>query len=332
MNAITLIKRFEGCRLKAYRDVVGVWTIGWGRTTNVKKGDTCTQEQADKWLDEEVAVFAKCVDNYVLTPISSKQRDALISFAYNVGCAALARSTLVKKINSGDFAGAANEFLKWDKAGGKKISGLSKRREAERELFISGIISRETIELKPQETAVPIPFLAAAVPALISALPEFAKIFSKQDVAERNTEALVKATETIMAATGSPNIQAATEAIQSDPDAAQKVNEALRANRAEIMDMLERMNTLEQGNIKAAREYQTQEPTIIGKWKFWHILAILVVVAAIAAMGYILAYSEDIQERTMVLQVLLLGGFGVVMQFAFGSSEGSKTKDLLKKD
>lgn len=178
----------------------------------------------------------------------------------------------------------------------------------------------------------PIPFLAAAVPALISALPEFAKIFSKQDVAERNTEALVKATETIMAATGSPNIQAATEAIQSDPDAAQKANEALRANRAEIMDMLERMNTLEQGNIKAAREYQTQEPTIIGKWKFWHILAILVVVAAIAAMGYILAYSDDIQERTMVLQVLLLGGFGVVMQFAFGSSEGSKTKDLLKKD
>ena len=176
------------------------------------------------------------------------------------------------------------------------------------------------------------PFLAAAIPALISALPEFAAIFKKEDVSDRNVEAAVKAVDIVMQATGATNAQDAVEKVQADPELAQSANDALRANRADLMDSLERYNAMEQGNIKSAREYNTLEPLIVNtssvKLKFWHLLAIVVVLFALVIMGYIIGTSADIAERTMVLQALLLGGFGAVMAFVFGSSDGSKFKDL----
>lgn len=136
-NCINLIKEFEGCKLKAYKCPAGIWTIGYGCTTNVKEGDTCTQEQADTWLTEEANEFAESVLGMVKVPLTQNELDALTSLAYNIGLGNLRKSTLMKRINESDFDAAADEFPKWNKAGGNVLPGLVKRRRAERDLFLS---------------------------------------------------------------------------------------------------------------------------------------------------------------------------------------------------
>ena len=141
-NGINLIKQFEGCKLTAYQDSVGVWTIGYGWTQPVEgkpvaKGMTITQQKANDLLTDGVAQYEKGVTNLVTVPVNQNQFDALVDFAYNLGVNALKGSTLLKKLNAGDYAGAANEFPKWNKAGGKELAGLTRRREAERSLFLS---------------------------------------------------------------------------------------------------------------------------------------------------------------------------------------------------
>ncbi len=134
-NCLDLIKQFEGCKLKAYKCPAGIWTIGYGRTTDVHEGDTCTQEQADAWLTEEANEFAEQIEKMVKVPLTQNELDALTSFAYNVGLGNLRKSTLLKRINESDFDEAAPEFLKWNKAAGKVLPGLVKRRQAEMDLF-----------------------------------------------------------------------------------------------------------------------------------------------------------------------------------------------------
>lgn len=141
-NGINLIKQFEGCRLTAYQDSVGVWTIGYGWTQPVEgkpvaKGMSITQQKANDLLTEGVAQYEKGVTNLVTVPVNQNQFDAMVDFAYNLGVNALKGSTLLKKLNACDYAGAANEFPKWNKAGGKELAGLTRRREAERSLFLS---------------------------------------------------------------------------------------------------------------------------------------------------------------------------------------------------
>ena len=134
---LSLIKKFEGCTLKAYRCPAGVWTIGYGRTTNVKAGDTCTQAQADAWLLEEYQAFRAKVLKLVKVPLTANQLGALVSFTYNVGVGALANSTLLKLLNAGDYKGAVAQFARWNKAGGRVLNGLTRRRAAEALLFAS---------------------------------------------------------------------------------------------------------------------------------------------------------------------------------------------------
>lgn len=141
-NGINLIKQFEGCRLTAYQDSVGVWTIGYGWTQPVDgkpiaKDMIITQQKANQLLTEGVAQYEKGVTNLVTVQLNQNQYDALVDFAYNLGVNALKGSTLLKKLNAGDYAGAANEFTKWNKAGGKELAGLMRRREAEKSLFLS---------------------------------------------------------------------------------------------------------------------------------------------------------------------------------------------------
>lgn len=141
-NGINLIKQFEGCKLTAYQDSVGVWTIGYGWTQpvdgkTVAKGMVITQQKANQLLTEGVAQYEKGVTNLVTVSLNQNQFDALVDFAYNLGVNALKGSTLLKKLNTGDYAGAANEFTKWNKAGGKELVGLTRRREAEKSLFLS---------------------------------------------------------------------------------------------------------------------------------------------------------------------------------------------------
>ena len=131
-----LIKRFEGEWLTSYLCPAGVWTIGFGHTgSDVRPGMSITHAQAEEMLERDISRFEDGVARAVTVPISGNQFSALVSFAFNVGLGAIRRSTLLRKLNSGDSAGAAHEFLRWDKSGGRVLPGLTRRRLAERELF-----------------------------------------------------------------------------------------------------------------------------------------------------------------------------------------------------
>lgn len=134
---IDLIKRFEGCRLHAYLDSVGVPTIGYGSTEGVTMGDSITQAEAETLLLEDLQRFERCVTELVTVPIDQSAFDALVSFAFNLGCGNLKGSTLLKLVNAGDFAAASKEFGKWSHAGGKVLPGLVARRQAESDLFMA---------------------------------------------------------------------------------------------------------------------------------------------------------------------------------------------------
>lgn len=136
-NGINLVKRFEGLELKAYRDSVGILTIGYGHTLAVKAADMITGAQADAFLREDLQVAELIVNTNVKVKLTQGQFDALVSFVFNLGSGNFVKSTLIKKLNAGDYAGAADEFRKWVNAGGKKLPGLVKRRAAEREVFLT---------------------------------------------------------------------------------------------------------------------------------------------------------------------------------------------------
>lgn len=141
-KGIALIKQFEGCKLTAYQDSVGVWTIGYGWTQPVdgkpiRAGMTIKQETAERLLKTGLVSYESDVSRLVKVGLTQGQFDALVSFTYNLGARSLSTSTLLRKLNAGDYAGAADEFMRWNKAGGKVMNGLTRRREAERALFLS---------------------------------------------------------------------------------------------------------------------------------------------------------------------------------------------------
>ena len=140
---LALLKSFEQCRLEAYPDQGGIWTIGWGHTgPDVVQGLKCNQAQADAWLVADTARAAWAV-NTSLTPeaaaqINQNQFDALTCFTFNVGIKAEAHSTMLTLINNGRFREAADEFPKWNHVNGAVSAGLSRRRAAEQALFLQG--------------------------------------------------------------------------------------------------------------------------------------------------------------------------------------------------
>lgn len=127
-----MVKKWEGCRLEAYRCAAGVWTIGYGHTKGVAEGMRISQAEAERMLAEDLARYERSVRGMLKVSQSDRQVDALVSLAYNIGVGALQRSTLLKKINgrSGDEAIKA-EWMRWDRAGGKVLAGLKRRREDE---------------------------------------------------------------------------------------------------------------------------------------------------------------------------------------------------------
>jgi len=138
-SGLALTEQFEGCRLTAYQDVVGVWTIGYGHTgPDVSPGLTITQDKAAQLLQQDVASAAACVNQAVSVALNQDEFDALVDFVFNVGRGAFQGSTMLRDLNSGDFADAAEQFDKWDHAGGKVVAGLLRRREAEQALFEEG--------------------------------------------------------------------------------------------------------------------------------------------------------------------------------------------------
>lgn len=136
-SSVEFIKRWEGCRLAAYRCSAGVLTIGYGHTWAVKEDDVITQEQADTMLLGDVLKFSHEIAPLLKTDITEGQKIAVLSFVFNLGTTAFKNSTLLKKLNSGDIQGASKEFEKWCLCDGKPLEGLKRRRIAERDAFLS---------------------------------------------------------------------------------------------------------------------------------------------------------------------------------------------------
>lgn len=130
-----LLKFFEGCKLTAYQDSVGVWTIGYGHTKGVLEGMTITQEGAEQLLQTELEEYEGYIEKYVTVPLTQNQFDALVCWVYNLGPTNFKNSTLLKELNSGNYTAAGKEITRWNKAGGKVLAGLVRRREAEAKLF-----------------------------------------------------------------------------------------------------------------------------------------------------------------------------------------------------
>jgi lysozyme len=158
---LALIKKFESLHdgdlatigLQPKMCPAGIWTIGWGRALTNAQGDflrgpkgrseayakygSISEDQAEQSLKEDTAKFAEGVSNLLEVGVTSNQFSALVSLAYNIGLGALSRSTVLKRLNAGDVTGAAAAFLLWNKSGGKVLRGLTLRREAERQLFLT---------------------------------------------------------------------------------------------------------------------------------------------------------------------------------------------------
>lgn len=137
-RGIEIIKQFEGFKADAYPDP-GTggepWTIGYGTTKGIRPGMTVTQEQATAFLARDVALFSAEVERLVKVPLTQNQHDALVSLVYNIGPGAFAKSTLLKKLNAGRYDDVPSEMARWNKAGGRVLNGLVRRRAAEAELW-----------------------------------------------------------------------------------------------------------------------------------------------------------------------------------------------------
>jgi lysozyme len=145
-NDVTSIKESEGLRLEAYKPTKhDVWTIGWGHTKGVFPGQVITEEEAEEFLAQDLAWVRTAIDNQVDVPLTQNMYDALVSFVFNLGEANFASSTLLKKLNSKDYKGAANELPRWNKQRNKRtgvmepLTGLTIRRAKERSLFLKGM-------------------------------------------------------------------------------------------------------------------------------------------------------------------------------------------------
>ena len=173
---LELVKSFEGLRLKAYRDAVGVMTIGWGSTgPHVKDGMEITLQEAEALLRSDLARFERGVEKAVGdAPTSSNEFSAFVSLAYNIGLGAFTGSTALKRHRHGNKIGAGNAILWFNKAGGKILKGLVRRREAERALYlmpdILGTPKLDKVK-KAQETPAEPPVAPKPVPE-VSAPPE----------------------------------------------------------------------------------------------------------------------------------------------------------------
>jgi GH24 family phage-related lysozyme (muramidase) len=147
-TGIDLIKGFEGLRLKAYKAVETeqYYTIGYGHYgSDVSRNESITKAQAEALLKKDLQRYVDAVEKYVKVKLNQNQFDSLVSFTYNCGIGALQNSTLLAKLNKGDYVGASKEFYKWNKSGGKVLKGLVTRRKKERDLFVKSVPQKQYI-------------------------------------------------------------------------------------------------------------------------------------------------------------------------------------------
>lgn len=140
-NGTKLIKKYEGCRLKAYKCPRGVWTIGYGHTNNVRPNDVITQDEAEELFKQDVKVFENAINRLIKVKLNQNQFDALVSFTFNLGYGdrGLGGSTLLRLLNNSDYIGASKQFSRWVYSGDRVLEGLIKRRNEEKELFLKPV-------------------------------------------------------------------------------------------------------------------------------------------------------------------------------------------------
>ncbi|WP_455475326.1 lysozyme [Bartonella sp. B17] len=176
-EGLRLIKQWEGLRLKSYQDAIDVWTIGYGHTSTageplVHKGMSITEREAETILCQDLKQFENTVEQAVAVPLTDEQFSALVSFCYNVGRTAFCNSTLLKKLNKGDYETVPAELQRWSKAGGKRLQGLVNRRAAEAGLWAKG--SYVCSNYQPVETKEPTgAFKAEILAPIISSFSGF---------------------------------------------------------------------------------------------------------------------------------------------------------------
>lgn len=160
--SLDLIKSFEGLRTNAYLDAVGVWTIGYGHTAMAGppkpvRGRKITVQEAEDLLLHDLRKYEKPVIDLVKVPLNDNQYGALVSFVYNLGEGNFRSSTLLKKLNRGDYKSVPSEMMKWDKAGGKRLTGLTRRRKEEGKLFMASVSKGEMPIEAPKSPVEPVP-------------------------------------------------------------------------------------------------------------------------------------------------------------------------------
>jgi lysozyme len=330
---IELIKEFEGLRLRAYRCPAGVATIGYGTTVyptgyKVQMGEQISAEQAEEYLRSDLRAFERDVERMVLVPVNPNEFSALVSFAYNLGAEALRKSTLLRLLNAHNYAGAAGQFGRWTYAAGKQLPGLVRRRAAERALFIQTDITPAvtTPEVGDFPTMQPVaalhveqpmaPLVAALMPSLISAIPEIAKLFGNGPRTDKTAAIAQKVAETVIAATGASNLQAAVETVQADPQMRKQATEAVQAMWYELQEI--------GGGISAAREFSAKTAadgaSFIRMPAFWISLALLPLlygtVYAVLTGGD--GFTSEL--RAAIASSVVTGVLGAVAGFWLGSS------------
>ena len=134
-DGLELINKFEGCETTAYQDSVGVWTIGFGHTKGVEEGQTCSIEDAESMLADEMDEYEGYINNMVKVDLQQHEFDALVAWVYNLGPTNLGESTMLKVLNGGQFDRVPEEMNRWTRAGGKILEGLVRRRQAESLMF-----------------------------------------------------------------------------------------------------------------------------------------------------------------------------------------------------
>jgi lysozyme len=333
---LSLIRQAEGLRLRAYLCPANVWTIGIGTTVypdgrKVRSGDKCTEQQADRYLAHDLQEFERAVAAMVTVPVTSNQFSALVSLAYNIGIGALKKSTLLRLLNAGDYAGAANQFPRWNRGGGRILPGLVKRRAAERALFLSadsaplqavGLLAA-TDTPTPMEKPV-LPVLGALLPTIIGMIPQLTKVFTDgTSVTDRNIVVAQKVGELIVDATQATNLQDAVETMQRDPDALQAATAAVQS---QMYDLVEAGG----GGIAGARAFAASSD---GKFfyspAFWVTVLLMPLLYGTVWIALTSESGFSNEVRAAIASAVVTGILGAVVGFWLGSSfTTSKSRGL----
>jgi lysozyme len=347
-RGLAIIREFEGLRLKAYPDPASggdPWTIGYGHTLDVEPGDTCTLEEAEQWLLDDCADAEVAILRHVKVPLSQGQLDALISFVFNLGAGNFAKSTLLRKLNAGDYVGAWQEFGRWNNAAGKVMPGLTRRRAAEAKLFAqstgkptNGEAEKPTNPPEPiPDTPEPIkepimdtskigPFLGAALESLFPVVPALIRIFGNSPQAEKNAKAMDIVVSAAKEATGARNEQDLIEKMETDPEARAAAKEAIESRWHEISEV--------GGGLEAARKadvaFVAAGSNPLHSPAFLISLALLVMpIMLLVDVFYVHSTAYTAELRTQIVTGVLMV-IAIVGGYWLGSSFGSAKKtDLM---